>query len=136
MDKSIVLLKIEEAGYVLGSSVEDTNFYFTKGDVVLSYTVPHEGNGNRHMIRADYSPHFDRWSNAEIESFVKCERAVDDALGLIWDYFLDVPYTAEDYRLASEQGLDLTNHGDWEEYFMMGMYAENDVLGDPRFQRD
>ena len=135
MNKFDVRFAIEDAGFKLDHNVEDSNFYYKKDDIVLSYTVPHE-NLKEHMIRAEHVIHFDRWSNAEIELFVNNVSDLIDALEMIEKHFAEVPYSAEDYRLASAQGLDLDVYADWSEYFKMEDHAEDDVMGDSCYQGD
>ena len=44
-----------------------------KYNIVACLTYPHEGNGNKFMLRAEMAEDFDRWSNASYEVFFEKE---------------------------------------------------------------
>lgn len=61
------------SGYTYEGNVGMSTVYFSKcvnnDDRVYAVTVPHEGNDNRWMLRAETDAEFDRWSNASYEQF-------------------------------------------------------------------
>ena len=136
MHKYDVLFAIEDAGFVKEYDVTDESFYFKKSDILLSYTVPHDGNGDRHMIRAEHVDEFDKWGNASVEEFVNNVPDMIDLLNTIESRFGDAPYSEEDYEDARSRGLDLNDYNDWLAYNKMEDHAENDVTGDQRYARD
>lgn len=71
MEKNYVLDEIMNRGWKLEDNFQDTNYYYSKGDRLLSYTTPHSGNEYSHLIRAEHREDFDRWSSTQVEEFVK-----------------------------------------------------------------
>lgn len=136
MHKYDVLFAIEDAGFVKAYDVTDESFYFKKSDILLAYTIPHEGNGDRHLIRAEHVDEFDKWGNASVETFVNNVPDLIDLLNTIESRFGDAPYSKEDYEDARSRGLDLNDYNDWLAYYRMEDHAENDVTGDLRYDRD
>lgn len=70
MEKPYVLGVIIDRGWTLENEVDGTNYYFSKGDHLLSYTTPHEGNEYSHLIRGEHKDSFERWGNAQVEEYV------------------------------------------------------------------
>lgn len=61
---------------------------YRKDSVYFVVVVPHEGNGNRIMLRADPEENHDRWSNCDFQRFYKNEYDLIENWNriLIFDY--------------------------------------------------
>lgn len=68
-------------GYLFTGNFEESHYYFANDKVMVCYVTPHEGNGFKHMIRAEIIEDFDRWSNAQFEEFID---EVDELVSLIF----------------------------------------------------
>lgn len=71
VEQAYVLEEILKRGWKLEDNLDDTNYYYSKGALLLSYTVPHSGNEYSHLIRAEHREDFDRWSGTKVSEFVK-----------------------------------------------------------------
>lgn len=54
-------------GYVMDEETYYSHIYCQKGDMIMSLTAPHSGNGFSYLLRADYAASHDKWGNAAYE---------------------------------------------------------------------
>lgn len=92
MDTKKITEGLERCGFRLIENYEDSHLLFLRDiekiPFIFVVVVPHEGNGNRIMLRADPEENHDRWSNCDFQRFYKNEYDLIENWNriLIFDY--------------------------------------------------
>lgn len=77
MNTKKIIEGLERCGFRLIENYEDRHLLFRRDiekiPFIFVVVMPHEGNGNRIMLRADPEENHDRWSNCDFQRFYKNE---------------------------------------------------------------
>lgn len=90
MEELAELLEREKwriTGYIGDEETYYSHLYAQQGEVIISVTAPHSGNGFSYLLRADYAATHDKWGNAAYERSFK--DVADLFLEIIMQNFLN-----------------------------------------------